>query len=495
MAGLGIIITHVMKLIVVVLYRLFFHPLRHYPGPLTAKLFDLYGAFYAFKTILHVKTLGDHSRYDIYQNDKVTKSRVYLVSQASSGASGLFNTIDPVLHNGKRRLVGRALAQKSVQAFEPVVIRLIDVFIDQIAQHHQNGGSTINLTRRTKYLSIDIMGQFLFGYPLNLQTETSHRVLSYSRANFFLNVGMQLPFLGNMRISALQFIWSAISRKPYLETLEKVIAACLSQGQHVKRDLRFMSSTSTMPENDDEWIRDVRSEATWHVLAGSDTTSTTLSALFFYLSRNRRCYKRLCEEIRSAFSHDSEIRSGTQLASCVYLRACLDETMRMAPAIPGTLWREQIAGPETRANPLVVDGHVIPKGVLVGVNTYSLLHNEDYFPDPFTFKPERWLADADPGQAHREAFAPFSMGARGCLGKSMAYMQLNLVIAKTLWHFDFEAGPDTPPNMATKSGAKAQWGSWGDDEFPVYDTFSAAHDGPYLSFHPVGIHRNGPEKV
>ncbi|KAG8409229.1 hypothetical protein J3458_019346 [Metarhizium acridum] len=109
----------------------------------------------------------------------------------------------------------------------------------------------------------------------------------------------------------------------------------------------------------------------------------------------------------------------------------------MSPAIPGTLWREEVSGAKASAKPLVVDGHVIPRGVHVGVNTYSLLHNDEYFPEPFVFKPERWL-DAASGQANKDAFAPFSLGARGCLGKSVAYMGTSLVIAKTLWHFDFE---------------------------------------------------------
>ncbi|KAK9444725.1 Cytochrome P450 [Metarhizium brunneum] len=476
------------------LYRLLLHPLSKYPGPFTAKLSDLYGAFYAFHTVLHERTLDDHARYgpvvrhgpnklvfssvralrDIYQNNNVTKSRAYLISQRAPGVYGLFNAIDQSLHQKKRKLVGRALAPKSLQTFEPVLIQQIDIFIQQLQRHCGPDGAPVNMTSQTKYLFVDVMGHLLFKYPLNLQTEPTHRVLSYSRANFFFNIGMQLPSLVALRIWALQSLWSVISRKRYLRTLQKIILARLAQGPHVKQELLYMSAKSAIPHDDKEWVCDVQTEAVWHMLAGSDTTSTTLSALFFYLARNPRCYGRLRREIRSAFAQDGDIRSGAALASCVYLRACLDETLRMSPAIPGTLWREEVSGPGAEARKLVVDGHVIPRGVHVGVNTYSLLHNEEYFPEPFVFKPERWL-DAASGQADREAFAPFSLGARGCLGKGVAYLGTSLVVAKTLWHFDFEES----------LGCEVQQGRNG-DEFHIRDMFSAVHDGPYLTFREVG---------
>ncbi|KAI1737805.1 hypothetical protein F4680DRAFT_427939 [Xylaria scruposa] len=67
-------------------------------------------------------------------------------------------------------------------------------------------------------------------------------------------------------------------------------------------------------------------------------------------------------------------QSGGEVSSR-YLRACIDESLRMSPPIPGTLWREQAAD-DTDSRPLVINGHVIPKGTYVGVNTYAIHHNE-----------------------------------------------------------------------------------------------------------------------
>ncbi|KAH9892040.1 cytochrome P450 [Xylariomycetidae sp. FL2044] len=177
-------------------------------------------------------------------------------------------------------------------------------------------------------------------------------------------------------------------------------------------------------------------EAIFFFAAGRETIAYTLAATFFYLSRNPECYEKLVLEIRSAFGSAREIP---------------------------ILWRE--ADPDEE-RPLVVDGQVIPPGTQVVLSIYSLYHNEQYFPEPFKFQPERWLGGGKrTSAASRDALALFSLGYRGCAGKAMAYLEVSLAIAKTLCEngLVYEAG-----------------------EFPIYDLFAASHDGPRLIFRPRG---------
>ena len=173
---------------------------------------------------------------------------------------------------------------------------------------------------------------------------------------------------------------------------------------------------------------------------GGDTAATAICGTFFYLSRNPQCYEKLTQKIRSTFQNGREIKTRPQLAGCQYLRACIDESMRMSPPMSTTLWREQVSDVGT-TKPLIVDGHVIPRGVLVGVNIYAIHHNEEYFPEPFTYKPERWIAGGSSEQANNAAFAPFLTGPWSCAGKSMAYLETSLFIAKVLRYFDFKSAP------------------------------------------------------
>jgi cytochrome P450 len=213
---------------------------------------------------------------------------------------------------------------------------------------------------------------------------------------------------------------------------------------------------------------------------GGDTTATAMSGVFYYLSRNPTCYEKLAEEIRSTFVSGKEISSGPKLSSCRYLRACIDESLRMSPPVSGTLWRQRYAD-DTSSDPLIVDGHVIPPGTHVGVNTYALHHDEKYFPDSNKYKPERWLeADEETRARMNQAFCAFSIGSRGCAGKPMAYLEASLVVAKTLWYFDFNV-------------ARGEAGKLGDDraspgEFETWDIFSSHQEGPNLIFKPRGDH-------
>ena len=106
---------------------------------------------------------------------------------------------------------------------------------------------------------------------------------------------------------------------------------------------------------------------------GADTSSTGLTALCFYLSRYPPCYRKLAAEIRSRFTSSSEIHSGPKLSSCHYLRACIDEALRMSPPITLIPYREVCN------EGITVDGEYIPAGTDVGVSIYSLHHNEDLF--------------------------------------------------------------------------------------------------------------------
>lgn len=154
----------------------------------------------------------------------------------------------------------------------------------------------------------------------------------------------------------------------------------------------------------------------------------------------------------------------------------------MSPSVTGTLWRE--VRDSSRTEPLIIDGHVVPAGTQVGVHVYSLHHNERYFTDPFEYRPERWLeGDEETKKRRNSAFAPFSIGSRGCAGKPMAYLEMSLAIAKTLWFFDFKKAPGALGKVG-EGHPEYPDGRRRVNEFQLRDIFAALHDGPNLVFQP-----------
>ncbi|XXG96158.1 hypothetical protein Hte_002437 [Hypoxylon texense] len=367
----------------------------------------------------------------------------------------------------------------------------IDVFLRKILDSSRNPdpkNSTVNVTDRMKRLSFDIVSRLAFGYPLDSQTNRGDGLVSkaISAGSYLHNMALHCPPFRYLHIFELAAVTNWAQLYDYHILVTQMISSRLSQDKDAVHDFYSIVSDELDTEADEKiGSHDLWAEAVFFLPAGGDTVSTALSGLFFYLSRNPESYQKLATEIRTTFTSGADIQGGQKLSGCRYLRACFDEALRMSPPVSGTLWRE-FPATDRGAEPLVVDGHVIPRGTQLGVSTYALQHNEEYFPDPFVFRPERWLPSEDvpEDQVRRaqDAFAAFSTGARGCAGKAMAYLESSLIIAKTLWYFDFERAPGRLGDVGVATPARSD----GVEEFRLYNTFTSVHDGPNLIFHPRG---------
>ena len=210
------------------------------------------------------------------------------------------------------------------------------------------------------------------------------------------------------------------------------------------------------------------------LIAGSDTTSTALSATFHYLLHHPGAMERVKREVRETFASVEEIVLGSQLTSCVFLRACIDESLRLSPPVPSPLPRKVLAGG------MSIDGRAILEGTVVGVAAYVLHRNARYYPSPDRFVPERWIAGEEvPAALRREvgkevwsesdvegarsAFCPFSIGPRGCIGKGVAYLELGVALGRVLFSLEVEL-------LDGREDAK----------YKLKDCFVAHKDGPVV---------------
>ncbi|KAI0116555.1 cytochrome P450 [Nemania sp. FL0031] len=480
----------------VVFYRLLFHPLSRYPGPVLARLTDVYAGVMAARRRLHLVAYQNHEKHGpviriapnrilfntaiafraIYQNDdRITKASVYeLITR--NGVYSVFNTLDRELHRAKRKIVAQPFSDRAMRSFTPELLPHIDICLEQLLN---SAGSPVNMTQQMSHLAIDVVGKLALGYDLNTQTSEENRFFSRALTiGFFVsNISLHFPPFHKVHTNRVfdYIFWEV--REKFTRFLEKMVASRLALDTHAKPDLFSFVADGLPSEAAKTRDSAIWKEAMVFLTGGGDTVATAMTSVFFYLSRNPASYARLADEVRSAFTSGHDITTGPQLAGCHYLRACIDESLRMSPPISANLWRKQIEADE---EPLFIDGHQIPRGTLFGVNVYALSHNADVFSDPFMFKPERWLEQADGNDGARkpllEAFASFSIGPRNCVGKPLAYLEVSIVVAKTLWYFDFEpaAGELGKIGEATERGRP--------QEFCTHEGFNSSHDGPYLIF-------------
>jgi cytochrome P450 len=227
---------------------------------------------------------------------------------------------------------------------------------------------------------------------------------------------------------------------------------------------------------------DLQSEAAILVSVASHPMRITVCALTHYLLNEPRCMEQLLEELHDTFGKIEEIRMGEALKACTYLQSCITETLRLSPSIPGIPLRTAKEGG------VLVDGHFFPEGTDVGVATYALHHSEEYFTEPYSFVPQRWMPVASgdaTSQSQTEkaremayqAFCAFSLGPDGCLGKTMAYTHVSIIVARMLWMLEIRRSDGTDQESC-RIGAAKDWAYH--KEYPLNDKFAAEGDGPWV---------------
>ncbi|HEV7774504.1 MAG TPA: cytochrome P450 [Conexibacter sp.] len=166
---------------------------------------------------------------------------------------------------------------------------------------------------------------------------------------------------------------------------------------------------------------ELRDELLTLVLAGHETTANSLAWAFERLLRNPAAYDRLREEVRS----DSE-------DAAAYVEATIHETMRNRPVVPITGRRVQV--------PWQLGEWRLPENSHILVSVTLLHHREDVYPDPYSFRPERFLG-VKPGTY---TWVPFGGGIRRCLGATLAMAEQRVVLRAIARRTDMMA-PDPRP--------------------------------------------------
>ncbi|KAL8868969.1 MAG: hypothetical protein Q9174_004627 [Haloplaca sp. 1 TL-2023] len=142
-------------------------------------------------------------------------------------------------------------------------------------------------------------------------------------------------------------------------------------------------------------------------------------------------------ETRDAFSSAEDITVAAA-GRLPYLHAVITEALRLHPTGP-------VSVPRIVDRPGVkISGYDVPVGTRVGIPQKTMSRSPTNFVEPSVFAAERWLPEADPkyDADRKDAWEPFMVGPRNCLGKSLAWAEMKLILCKILYHFDMELGED-----------------------------------------------------
>ncbi|MET0730055.1 MAG: cytochrome P450, partial [Solirubrobacterales bacterium] len=184
-------------------------------------------------------------------------------------------------------------------------------------------------------------------------------------------------------------------------------------------DILSMMLTARFDDGSRMDDRELRDQLMTLLLAGHETTATGLAWAFDLLLHTPGTLERLREELAAGDG--------------AYLDAVVEETLRVRPVVPftGRLLRQDSE----------LGGYALPSGTVILVGIYLAHTRADNYPDPFAFRPERFLGDSPP---ETYSWIPFGGGTRRCIGAAFAELEMRVVIETILSLVDLRPASPRP---------------------------------------------------
>ncbi|KAK1689331.1 cytochrome P450 [Colletotrichum godetiae] len=419
------------------IYNAYLHKLAAFPGPLLGRCSLIWRIYHSQTGRFHYAIQEQHRKYGpvvrvspnelsfatveswkaIYGNrvagaPPVIKSEFYDIYGAGFKSLCIGSERDPHKHGKMRKMLSAAFSTKMLLDQEDIITKTVDAFVHRLGEDVFKSEG-LNMTKWFEMIAFDSLGK---------PHSWSEIIVSHLYFITLVDNLRRLPFVA--RLTRVLFPSTLAVQNQNSQYSRKKVEERLSKKSNRNDFLSTVVKSYEVGAVDEE-------EMTAHVstltIAGGETTATFLAAATYYLLRNPVCLLKLQAEIKSRFSSFEEINA-TAARQLPYLQAVINEGLRLyAPGSQGF----------PRLSPGMKVGDIyVPAGAEIFTHAWTLTHSEQYFSDPKSFRPERWL-DADSTDV-REASQPFSMGPRGCLGQNFAYMEINLILAKMLWKYNLE---------------------------------------------------------
>ncbi|KAH8723051.1 cytochrome P450 [Phaeosphaeriaceae sp. PMI808] len=434
----ALVTSYILYLVGLGVWRLHLHPLAKFPGPRLAALTLWYECYWDvvkggqyFREIerlhsiygpivrispeeLHVKDPEWFNELYPVGNRKRDKY-VWFLSEGTNATSSA--TVRHDVHRQRRSALAPSFSKQSVMAIEETLIRPnIAAMLERLDEYAQSE-TVVVLGTVFSSLTVDTLVQMWFGaesgqtYRWGFFPKWTEVIQPLLTGSHFLR---HFPFA---------FALFGLIPKSYLEKMDGI--SFIFNLQAIVEECHPPSERSLTRLSDEGFS---------FLMASTESTAQSLSALFFHLADNPKVLAELRAQLNrlSPEENGDDVISWSALESLTYMRYIVCESMRVTATVTGRLAR--VAPDEV----LKYRDWDIPPGTPISMDHHFTHLDPVIFLEPRKFNPDRWQIAAEKGESYERYFLPFGRGSRMCIGMNLAKALMYRVVATIVRRYDFE---------------------------------------------------------
>ncbi|KAF1976729.1 benzoate 4-monooxygenase cytochrome-like protein P450 [Bimuria novae-zelandiae CBS 107.79] len=434
-----------------VLYNIYLHPLRYYPGPklwaatrLTWTHAMQSGTYHRKLHELHtkygpvVRIAPDELSYinpeawkDIYGNRNIPKNAVWAGQEEQNHPISIVSTNEETHLRNRRALTG-AFTEHAISEHASVLEDLVGLMITRFKEQEASGQgkAVVDLVDWTNFLTFDVSGLLSYGesfssvdngraHPwVEISCSFGKGIALMASINFFSPLNKVLKYAMPKAVMEKMEYHKQIAHEKFLQRFDAEESGGKGKQDYVGSIVAYNKDKGEVKIPKEE----IEANMTLLIFAGSETTSTALAAILTQLLQTPAALKKLEDEVRGAFESEEDIHIAS-VSKLPYVDAVIQEGIRMGP-------------PASIALPRVT--------TFISVNQYPAFRSPMNFTQPDSFVPERFLPGSPFPSDRLDAFEPFLMGRHKCIGQKLAMTIMRLTLARLIFVFDMEAAETVP---------------------------------------------------
>jgi cytochrome P450 family 135 len=324
-------------------------------------------------------------------------------------------------HLAHRRLMLPPFHGERMRSYGPILEEIVDAEIDTWPL-----GEEFAIHPRMQSITLEAILRVVFGVAEGPRLERLRvvltNVLEETASPFSQLIGLATRrFGGRGPWAKFEAQLNAVDELLYAEIAERRAAEDFEE----REDILSMMMQARFEDGSEMSDTDLRDQLMTLLLAGHETTATALAWTFDLLLRHPLQLTRLRESLEAGEDE--------------YLRATISESLRLRPVVP-------LAGRRLAAD-LVADGLTLPAGTDVTPAIWLAHTRADVYPEPFAFKPERFLEDAP----DTYAWIPFGGGIRRCIGAAFAEFEMRIVLREVLGRCELHKASRAPEKVGRRN--------------------------------------------